>query len=105
MGSKLVFCNADGSALSLWQLHARLEMVCRLAGLRRVRWHDQRHSFASQLVSQGLPLRQVQDWLGHSTIHTTMRYSHLAPNSGAELIGVLDSSTATPRGNDVATNE
>jgi site-specific recombinase XerD len=103
MRGKVVFCNSDGRPLLLWQLHERLEMVCRLAGLRKVRWHDLRHSFASQLVAEGVPLRQVQAWLGHSTIHMTMRYSHLAPNSGAELIGVLDHQAATLRGNDVAT--
>ena len=38
----------------------RLEMVCRRAGLRRIRWHDPRHSFASQLATAGVPLRQIQ---------------------------------------------
>jgi len=41
-------------------------------------------------VSAGVPIRQVQAWLGHSTITMTMRYSHLAPGGGTELIGVLD---------------
>ena len=72
------------------QLHERLWTACRRAGLRKVRWHDLRHSFASQLVIAGVPLRQVQDWLGHSTIAMTMRYSHLAPGSGKELIGALE---------------
>jgi integrase len=85
-----VFCNADGSPLSIWQLHERLWAACRRAGLRKIRWHDQRHSFASQLVIAGVPLRQVQEWLGHSTIAMTMRYSHLAPGSGQEMIGALE---------------
>jgi site-specific recombinase XerD len=58
------------------------------AGLRRIRWHDMQHSFASQLISAGVPIRQVQEWLGHSTI--TMRYAHLAPGSG-DAIRALDS--------------
>ena len=37
-----------------------------------------------------MPLRQVQAWLGHSTITMTMRYAHLAPDAGRELIDVLD---------------
>jgi integrase len=60
------------------------------AGLRRIRWHDCRHSFASQLVMGGTPLRQVQEWLGHSTITMTMRYSHLAPGGGREHLVALD---------------
>lgn len=80
-----VFCNRDGSPLTLWQLHERIEGACRRAGLRRIRWHDTRHSFASQLVSAGVPLRQVQEYLGHTTIAMTMRYSHLAPNDGGDM--------------------
>ena len=78
--------------LTLWQLHDRLEGACRRAGLRRIRWHDTRHSFASQLTSAGVPLRQVQEYLGHSTITMTMRYAHLAPNDGADMRRALDRS-------------
>jgi integrase len=85
-----VFCNADGTPLTLWQLHERLWSACRRAGLRRIRWHDCRHSFASQLVMAGTPLRQVQEWLGHSSIIMTMRYSHLAPGGGREFLAALD---------------
>ena len=91
---KLVFCRVDGKPLTLWQLHERLWGACRRAGLREIRWHDLRHSFASQLVSAGVPLRQVQDWLGHSTMQMTMRYSHLAPGSGAGLIRALEDPSA-----------
>jgi integrase len=90
---KHVFCNTDGRPLTLWQLHERLEGACRRAGLRRIRWHDTRHSFASQLTSAGVPLRQVQEYLGHSTITMTMRYAHLAPNDGADMRRALDRSS------------
>jgi integrase len=76
---QLVFCNPDGSPLTLWQLHDRFQFVCRRAGLRRIRWHDMRHSFASQLVIAGVPIRQVQEWLGHQSITMTMRL--LTPGS------------------------
>ena len=86
----LVFCRPDGSPLKYDYLHERLWGACRRAGLRKIRWHDLRHSFASQLVMNGVSMRQVQEWLGHSTITMTMRYSHLAPGAGKELIGLLD---------------
>jgi len=60
------------------------------AGLRRLRWHDLRHSFASQAVASGVPLNVVQAWLGHSTVAMTMRYSHLAPNASSEWIKTLE---------------
>jgi hypothetical protein len=48
--SKLVFCRDDGSPLTLRQLLTTLRLACRRAGLRRLRWHDMRHSFGSQLA-------------------------------------------------------
>ena len=94
-----VFCKPDGAPLKLDYLHERLWGACRRSGLRRIRWHDCRHSFASQLVIAGTPLRQVQEWLGHSTILMTMRYSHLAPGGGREYLVALDGprETSGPR--------
>jgi integrase len=88
--SQLVFCDGDGTPLKLDFLHERLWTSLRRAGLRRIRWHDLRHTFASQLMMAGVPIRQVQDWMGHSTITMTMRYAHLAPDGGADLIRALE---------------
>lgn len=89
----LVFCDDEGKPLTINMLHERLWSACRRAGLREIRWHDCRHSFASQLVMAGTPLRQVQEWMGHSTIAMTMRYAHLAPGGGREFIAALDGQT------------
>ena len=48
------------------------------AGLPDVRIHDLRHTFASTLVNQGVPLYEVQKLLGHAQIRTTERYAHLS---------------------------
>jgi integrase len=90
----LIFSKPDGSHLSIWQLHERLWSASRRAGLRQIKWHALRHSFASQLVAAAVPLRQVQEWMGHSTITMTMRYAHLAPDAHASLIEVLDRAAA-----------
>lgn len=46
--------------------------------LRRIRFHDLRHSCASLLLSSGVPMKMIQDWLGHSDFATTANiYSHL----------------------------
>lgn len=74
-----------------------LHAACRRASLRDVRWHDLRHSFASQLVSAGVSIRQVQEWMGHSTITMTMRYAHLAPDQGS-AINVLCGADGHPVG-------
>jgi integrase len=49
-----------------------------LSGLRRIRFHDLRHSCASMLVYCGVAMKLIQEWLGHSNFSTTAdRYSHL----------------------------
>lgn len=60
------------------------------ANLSDVRIHDLRHSFASALVNQGVPIYDVQKLLGHQNIRTTERYAHLAPErlrASASLVG------------------
>ena len=51
-------------------------------GLRKIRFHDLRHSCASLLLSSGVPMKQIQKWLGHSDFSTTANiYSHLEYSS------------------------
>ena len=61
------------------------------AGLKDVRMHDLRHSFASFLVNSGRTLYEVQQLLGHTQIKTTARYSHLSQDT------LLDASNAVTR--------
>jgi integrase len=89
----------DEKPLDQWRLQRMLDRATRRAGLRQIRRHDCRHSFASQLVIAGVPLPQVQAWLAHSTIAMTMRYAHLAPGNGADVIGVLEQGAARAYGN------
>lgn len=64
-------------------------------GLRHIRFHDLRHSCASLLLSQGIPMKQIQDWLGHSTFATTADiYSHLDFNSKQESAAAITSAFA-----------
>ena len=51
-------------------------------GLRRVRYHDLRHSCASLLLANGVPMKQIQEWLGHSDFGATANiYAHLEYSS------------------------
>ena len=47
-------------------------------GLRRIRIHDLRHFSASLMLANGVPMKQIQEWLGHSDFSTTANiYAHL----------------------------
>lgn len=56
----------------------------------RVVFHTLRHTFASWLVSEGVPLKTVQELLGHSTIRMTERYAKLAPDKKEEAARLLN---------------
>ncbi len=75
----------------------RTNEAVRAVGGRDLR--DRRHDVLAR--SAGVPLPQIQRWLGHSTIAMTMRYAHLAPGNGSELISVLDAPLRKPDANAV----
>ena len=74
-------------------LSSRLKEICRRVGLRKIGWHTLRHTFASHLAMNGIPLNTVQALLGHSSITTTMRYAHLAPSALRAAIDTLNPKT------------
>lgn len=53
-------------------------------------FHTLRHTTASRLVQDGVPLAVIQKWMGHSVIETTMKYAHLAPDSLDLALAVLN---------------
>ena len=60
------------------------------AGLVGVRLHDLRHTTASYLVQAGVPIKTVQEVLGHARVTTTEIYAHLAPENLREALSQLD---------------
>lgn len=65
--------------------HRAFRKAVRDLGLdERYHFHSLRHTFASWLVQEGVPIYDVSKWLGHTTITTTEVYAHLAPKSGSE---------------------
>ncbi len=57
--------------------------------------HDLRHTYASRLVQQGIPLERVQLLLGHEDIKTTQRYAHLIPDDGWDEVRAALSTSVT----------
>lgn len=63
----------------------------KLAGVKRIRLHDLRHSHASLLIELGVSPIMIQQRLGHEDIETTLNtYSHLYPNKEEEVMGKLE---------------
>lgn len=60
--------------------------ACEKAGIKDFTFHDLRHTAASWLVSDGVPLEVVKELLGHSSITMTERYAHLAPHKVREAV-------------------
>ena len=86
--SSLVFHNPDGSA---WKdVRGGFNSALTRARLPRIRIHDMRHSFISNLVSAGVDVRVTQELAGHASIATTMLYAHLAPGRLRASVAALE---------------
>jgi integrase len=66
----------DGAKVS-----KRFKAACTEAGVRQIRFHDLRHTFATRMAASGQPLRAIQEFLGHADITTTQIYAHYAPSA------------------------
>jgi integrase len=86
-GGSLVFPNGDGKPLSY--LKTAWSKVLRDAEIVGFRWHDLRHTFASNLVMKGVDLNTVRELLGHGDISMTLRYAHLSSEHKAEAVEKL----------------
>ncbi len=85
----LVFHGLNGEILGKSINGGAIKRVCKRVGLRPIGWHTLRHTYASTLVSEGIPLTAVSQLLGHSDIRVTMRYAHLAPSMLHESVRAL----------------
>ncbi len=88
-----VFCNREGNPADMHNVKNRHFYKCLdKAGLRRIRYHDLRHTFASLLLQDGQSLKYVSDQLGHSSIKMTADvYGHLVPGANRQAVNRLPS--------------
>ena len=70
-------------------------------GVPKMRFHDLRHSCASLLLANGVPLKQIQEWLGHSDFSTTANiYAHLDYRSKISSAQAMEQGMLLPRSDD-----
>ena len=87
-----VFCSENGGPLDGDNLRHRVfYRLLRKAELRRIRFHDLRHTYASLLIQNGESLAYVRDQLGHASIQLTVdTYGHLVPGANRQAVDRLD---------------
>jgi integrase len=76
----LVFTSSLGSPVDPARDHRDWKALLTRAGLPVMRLHDARHTAATALLLSGVPLRAAMEWLGHSNINQTVRYTHVVPD-------------------------
>jgi integrase len=79
-GDDLVFCNQVGGRIEDSALRRRFKAALVRAALPDIRLHDLRHTFGTIAV-QLLSLPDLQAYMGHADVHTTMRYIHHQPRT------------------------
>jgi len=61
------------------ELVGRFKRALRAGGVRQVRVHDLRHTFGTRMAAAGVPMRTLQEWMGHRDYKTTLIYADYAP--------------------------
>lgn len=87
-GHPYVFQDKFEDRPSLGSMQAYFPRLVRKAGLRGS-LYTLRHSFGAHCASAGVPLRRLQNWMGHAKITTTEIYAHLIPGAGEEVINQM----------------
>lgn len=80
----------NGELIKPDHLTDRFQELATEKDLKKIRLHDLRHSVGSLLASKNVNLRQIQDFLGHGSIKSTERYSHLQYESKETSLGVIN---------------
>jgi integrase len=93
-----VFAARDGAALDEANVRHVFYRILDKAEIRRIRFHDIRHTFASMLIQNGESLAHVKDQLGHASIQITVdTYGHLVPGGNRAAVDRLDDQSGVRR--------
>ena len=71
---------ATGKPIDRSKLLKRFKAALRAAEVRAVRFHDLSHTFGTRMAAQGMPMRVLQELMGHRDFKTTLIYADYAPS-------------------------
>jgi integrase len=76
-----VFCHPHtGRPLDRSRVLKRFKAALRRAGVREVRFDDLRHTLGTRMAAAGVPMRTLQEWMGHRDAKTTLIYADYLPD-------------------------
>ncbi len=88
---ELVFPSTAGTPRGASHIRRDFHAVLKKAGMRRIRFHDARHTYASLLIANRESLAYIKEQMGHSSIQITVDiYGHLVPGSNRQAVNCLD---------------
>jgi integrase len=70
----------EGTPLDGSKILKRFKLALTRAGVRDVRFHDLRHTFGTRMAAAGVPMRTLQEWMGHRDFATTLVYADYEPS-------------------------
>ncbi|MDD3862980.1 MAG: site-specific integrase, partial [Clostridia bacterium] len=101
-----VFVDDIGDIIKPDYVSNKFRDLLRANNLKHIRFHDLRHSCASLLVASGVPMKNIQEWLGHSNFSTTADiYSHLDFSAKIESANIISSMLSKKDENQVIDDE
>jgi integrase len=102
----LVFCHPDsGRPLDRSKLLKRFKAALAAAGARAITFHGLRHTFGTRMAAAGVPMRTLQEWMGHRDFKTTLRYADYAPSAHeAEQVSRAFAEAGTNSGTNLSTS-
>jgi len=88
---RFVFTNPDGTHLNYDRLTRAFTRAQKKAGMANImRFHDTRHTFASQFMMHGGNVFTLQKLLGHTSVNMTMKYAHFADDYLKDAINIIN---------------
>ncbi len=104
--SEHVFTTTRGGPIDPTNLSRAFNTLLRKAGLRRIRFHDLRHSTATLLLEQGVELVVIKELLGHAHIGVTATvYAHVRLRLQRDAIDTLDAALGSPESTETARSD
>jgi integrase len=87
----LLFAGRSGRPFDPSAIYKRADRAWKRARLERMTLHEARHTFASMMAAAGVPIADLSDFMGHTSLNVTMkRYRHLYPDARRTAARAMD---------------